>query len=88
VIFPTIERDGCFSLANGWVDAPGGDLAKLPRNEIELLFILISGERNVVEVGRTAESRLTDEYGTHAVWSFQSHRGFRLLRYGARYRAW
>jgi hypothetical protein len=46
----------------GWVAAPGMDPAKLPIDDIELLFVLARGEGFVVEVCLKTEAPRSDSY--------------------------
>jgi hypothetical protein len=60
----TIEHGRLLFPGIGWVDAPGVDPAKLPRDQIETLFILLRGGRYVVEVALKTEVPLTAEHRT------------------------
>jgi hypothetical protein len=46
----------------GWLAAPGMDPAKLPIDDIELLFVLARGEGLALEVCPKTESSLSDSY--------------------------
>jgi hypothetical protein len=59
-----IEPGRLFFPGIGWVDAPGVDPAKLPRDQIEVFFVLTRGERYVVQVGLVTETPPTEEHKT------------------------